>query len=147
MGAARREPNKRNVALNVRTEAGAEALRQLLAAADVVVDTFSAGTRERLGFGWEALHRLNPRLTAISVSVWGTAGNYRGYVSVGLGFDCVTGHTWARGYPWHPPQDTPGVTHSDATVPLAIVFAVVTALERRKRSVRAASWTSRRWSS
>jgi len=124
--------NKRNVALNLRTEAGAEVLRRLLARADVVVDSFSAGTMERLGFGWEGLHALNPRLVRLSLPGWGLAGRYQGYVSFGGGFDCMTGHTAVRGYPWRGVEETSPITHSDATVPLALTFAVICALRQRE---------------
>ena len=123
--------NKRNVAFDVRVQAGRELLQRLLLDADVVVDSFSAGTMDRLGFGWKTLHSLNPRLTAISLPGWGVEGPYRGYVSFGVGFDCVTGHSFVRGHPWRKEEDSPGSTHSDATVPLSIVFATVAALRRR----------------
>jgi len=126
--------NKRNVALDIRSPRGAEVMRRLLGTVDVVIDTFSAGTMERLGLGWEALHRLNPRLTAISLPGWGVEGPYRGYVSFGVGFDCVSGHSFVRGHPWRREEDTPGSTHSDATVPLSIVFATVAALRLRGRT-------------
>jgi crotonobetainyl-CoA:carnitine CoA-transferase CaiB-like acyl-CoA transferase len=126
--------NKRNVALDVRTPAGAELMRRLLREADIVIDSFSSGTMEKLGLGWAELHALNPRLTGISLPGWGVAGPYRGYVSFGVGFDCVTGHSYVRGHPWRREEDSPGSTHSDATVPLSIVFATVAALRLRDRS-------------
>jgi benzylsuccinate CoA-transferase BbsF subunit len=126
--------NKRNMAINLRNEAGAGAFRRLLTSADVVVDSFSAGTMEKLGFGWEEMRAVNPRLIRVSLPGWGLSGPYQGYVAFGSGFDCVTGHLAARGYPWRPPQDTLGTTHSDATVPLTLVFAVVAALRERERT-------------
>ena len=126
--------NKRTVALNIRSPRGAQVMRRLVSTVDVIIDTFSAGTMERLGFGWETLHELNPRLTAISLPGWGVEGPYRGYVSFGVGFDCVTGHSFVRGHPWRREDDTPGSTHSDATVPLSIVFAAVAALRLRERT-------------
>ena len=126
--------NKRNMAIDLRREEGAAAFRRLLARADVVVDSFSAGTMEKLGFDWERMHADAPRLIRVSLPGWGLSGPYQGYVAFGGGFDCVTGHTAARGYPWRGVEDTSPITHSDATVPLTLVFAVVTALRERERT-------------
>ena len=59
--------NKRNMAINLRHEAGAAAFRRLLERADVVIDSFSAGTMEKLGFDWERMHRDAPRLIRLSL--------------------------------------------------------------------------------
>ena len=126
--------NKRNMAINLKHEKGAAAFRRLLARADVVIDSFSAGTMEKLGFDWERMHADAPRLIRLSLPGWGLSGPYQGYVSFGGGFDCVTGHTAVRGYPWRGVEETSPIMHSDATVPLALVFAVVTALRERERT-------------
>ena len=126
--------NKRNMAIDLRHEEGAAIFRRLLTQADVVIDSFSAGTMEKLGFDWERMHADTPHLIRISLPGWGLSGPYQGYVSFGGGFDCVTGHTAARGYPWRGLEDTSPITHSDATVPLTLVFAVVTALRQREHT-------------
>ena len=128
--------NKRNVAVNLREEEGAAVLRRLIEWGDVVVESFSAGTMERLGFGWEVVSALNPRASLISLPGWGQAGPYQGYTMIGAGFDAMVGHASVRGYPGAPVEELISVMHSDATVPLSLVFAVTTVLQRRDRTGR-----------
>jgi crotonobetainyl-CoA:carnitine CoA-transferase CaiB-like acyl-CoA transferase len=54
--------NKFSVCLDLKTEAGREALKALVRGADAVVENFRAGVMERLGVGWETLREVNPRL-------------------------------------------------------------------------------------
>jgi crotonobetainyl-CoA:carnitine CoA-transferase CaiB-like acyl-CoA transferase len=126
--------NKRNLAVNLRTEQGVEFFRRLLATSDVVMEGYSAGTFERMGFGWETLHALNPTLSLLSLPGWGNEGPYRGYVTLGSGLDASAGHTLLRGDPKRPLEDTVTVYHSDATGAATLVFAVLTALRRRAQT-------------
>jgi crotonobetainyl-CoA:carnitine CoA-transferase CaiB-like acyl-CoA transferase len=124
--------NKRNIALNLRSEGGDEAFVRLLEWADVFFEGYSAGTVERLGFGWDRVHAINPRLTMMSLPGWGAEGPYRGYVTLGSGLDAAAGHTALRGHPDRPEADIPPIYHSDATGALTVVFAAVAALKRRR---------------
>jgi crotonobetainyl-CoA:carnitine CoA-transferase CaiB-like acyl-CoA transferase len=54
--------NKRGVAINLKTAAGLEAAQDLVRGADILLENFGPGTLDRLGLGWDVLHRLNPRL-------------------------------------------------------------------------------------
>lgn len=126
--------NKRNIALDVRRPEGAEVLRRLIAGADLLVEGFSSGTIERLGFGWGAVRVLNSRLTMISIAGWGQGGPYEGYLMFGNGFDAAAGHHAIRGYAGSRPDEIVGALHSDASVPLAIVFATGAALLRREQT-------------
>ncbi|MEA2593614.1 MAG: hypothetical protein QOF01_83 [Thermomicrobiales bacterium] len=67
---------KRGIAVNLRTEAGREIGHRLARWADVVIDNMRPGVAERLGMGWEDLHRLNPRLVYCHVSAFGSRGPY-----------------------------------------------------------------------
>jgi len=69
--------NKRSLALDLRRPGGTEALRRLAARADVLVESFRPGVMDRLGVGWEALSRDNPRLVLCSISGYGQTGPYR----------------------------------------------------------------------
>lgn len=68
--------NKHSMTLNLKHERGKEILRQLLAKGDVLVENFRPGTLEGLGFGYEAMHALNPRLIYCSISGFGQTGPY-----------------------------------------------------------------------
>jgi crotonobetainyl-CoA:carnitine CoA-transferase CaiB-like acyl-CoA transferase len=54
--------NKRSLCVDLKSEAGREAVLRLIDGADVVIENFRPGTMDRLGFGYEALSRRNPRL-------------------------------------------------------------------------------------
>jgi crotonobetainyl-CoA:carnitine CoA-transferase CaiB-like acyl-CoA transferase len=126
--------NKRNIAVNIRSEGGAEVMRRLVASVDVLVEGYSAGTIEGLGFGWQQLRELNPRLVMLSMPGWGVEGPYRGYATLGSGLDATLGHMAIRGYPDGPPDQVPTMFHTDATGAVGLVTAVVAGLLRREEN-------------
>jgi crotonobetainyl-CoA:carnitine CoA-transferase CaiB-like acyl-CoA transferase len=66
--------NKRSLALDLRSHRGKEVLRGLLSKADVLVENFVPGTLEKMGFDWEQLKALNPRLIVTRISGFGQNG-------------------------------------------------------------------------
>ena len=69
--------NKRSLALDLKSPAGAEVFTRLLREADVLVENLRPGTLARLGFGWEQVSALNPRLIVASVTGYGQTGPRR----------------------------------------------------------------------
>lgn len=68
--------NKRGIALDLKQPEGVEALRDLLAEADVVIENYRLGTMEKLGLGYESLREINPRLVYCEISGFGRTGPY-----------------------------------------------------------------------
>src|SRR6056297_78224 len=68
--------NKRSVALDTKSEAGRKAVLDLVRTADVVVDNFRAGVMDRLGFGYDDLSKINPRIICASGTGFGPTGPY-----------------------------------------------------------------------
>ena len=66
--------NKRSLTLNLRAEAGKALLRDLLGKADVLVENYVPGTLEKMGFDWDTLRALNPRLIVTRISGFGQTG-------------------------------------------------------------------------
>jgi len=66
--------NKRSLVLDLKREAGRDALIRLAARADVLVENFRPAVMERLGLGWRTLERVNPRLVYVSISGFGSEG-------------------------------------------------------------------------
>jgi crotonobetainyl-CoA:carnitine CoA-transferase CaiB-like acyl-CoA transferase len=54
--------NKKSIAIDLKSERGKEVLKKLILSADVLLENFAPGTIERLGFGYDQISRLNPRL-------------------------------------------------------------------------------------
>ncbi|MGN6634681.1 MAG: CaiB/BaiF CoA transferase family protein [Oryzihumus sp.] len=68
--------NKRSVSVDTRTAEGKEVILRLVRDADVVVSNFRSGVMERLGFGYEALREVNPRIIWASGTGFGEEGPY-----------------------------------------------------------------------
>jgi crotonobetainyl-CoA:carnitine CoA-transferase CaiB-like acyl-CoA transferase len=69
--------NKRSITLDLKTEAGREILKQLVAKSDVLVQNYRPGAFEALGLGYEDLLKINPRLIYCSISAFGQDGPRR----------------------------------------------------------------------
>ena len=81
--------NKKSLALNLRSEAGQEVLRQLAAVSDVVVDNLRPGVTTKLGLDYESLETLNPRLVYAVISGFGRLSGYRSDYADRPAFDIV----------------------------------------------------------
>ncbi|MYM56372.1 CaiB/BaiF CoA transferase family protein [Thalassovita mangrovi] len=68
--------NKRSVTIDTKSEAGKQMVYDLVRQADVVVDNFRAGVMDRLGFGFEQLKAINPRIICASGTGFGAVGPY-----------------------------------------------------------------------
>jgi CoA:oxalate CoA-transferase len=66
--------NKRSLTLNLKEAEAKEIFRKLVATADVLVENFRPGVLARLGFPWETLHEMNPRLIYCAISGFGQSG-------------------------------------------------------------------------
>ena len=68
--------NKRSIVLDLRTDAAKEAVRRMIAGADVVASNFRTGVMERMGFGYDDCAKLNPRIVWAVGSGYGLEGPY-----------------------------------------------------------------------
>lgn len=83
--------NKRSLSLDLKTEAGREVLRKLVAGADVLAENFRPGALEALGLGYEDLRRINPRLIYASFSAFGHTGEKRHYTGYDFNVQAASG--------------------------------------------------------
>ncbi|MGQ9617680.1 MAG: CaiB/BaiF CoA transferase family protein [Candidatus Aminicenantia bacterium] len=66
--------NKKSITLNLKSEEGKEIFRRLLKTADVVVENFRPGVMERLGFSYEKMCEINPKIIYCAISGFGQTG-------------------------------------------------------------------------
>jgi len=67
---------KRSIAIDLSSEAGIDAVKRIVATADVFIQNFRPGATDRMGIGVEALHEVNPDLIYVSISGFGSTGPY-----------------------------------------------------------------------
>ena len=67
---------KKGLAIDLKTPGGSEILTRLIGWADVMIDNFRPGTMDRLGFGHDACHAINPRIITAAITGFGTDGPY-----------------------------------------------------------------------
>ncbi len=128
--------NKKSVALNLKSEGGKAVFRRLVETADVLLESFRPGVMDRLGLGWDALSRLNPRLVYCAITGYGQDGPYRDLVGHDINYMGYAGALSVTG-----PRDggplVPGVQAADlGGGALLAAFAIAAALYHRRTSGR-----------
>ncbi|MNX15890.1 Formyl-coenzyme A transferase [compost metagenome] len=116
-----------SVVLDLKTPEGAEALRQLAARADVLIESFRPGTMARWGLAPEALQTLNPTLTICSLSGFGQEGG----VGHDLNLQAFSGLLSAL-----PGEGIPGIQIADITTGILASSSILAALLLRARTQR-----------
>ena len=81
---------KRSIVLDLRTDEGVQAFKDLVSDADVVVEAMRPGALDRRGLGFEDLKKINPKIVFMTISGYGMTGPYRNLPSHGIAYD-----TWA----------------------------------------------------
>ncbi|MBM3139117.1 MAG: CoA transferase [Chloroflexi bacterium] len=125
--------NKRAIALDLQRPEGMEAMRRLLATADVFVENWSSGVAERLGLGYEALRALNPRLIVISMPGFGHRGGDAARVGFGPSIEQMGGLVALQGYEGGPPHRS-GISYGDPIAGVTAAGALGLALIARERT-------------
>jgi formyl-CoA transferase len=100
--------NKKGVTLNLKATRGRAMFETLARTADVVVENLGPGAMERLGLGYEALKRLNPRIIVASVKGFGSGGPYTDYKSFEWIAQAMAGAMSMTGFPDGPPTKAIG---------------------------------------
>lgn len=120
--------NKRSVTLDLKDASTIAKVREMVRSADVVVENFRPGVMQRLGLGYAALRRLNPRLIYCSVSAFDAKTSYGSRPGYDLLISGVSGLQSMTGEPGRAPL-RPGVNLVDLTAgtnaALGILMAVI----------------------
>jgi crotonobetainyl-CoA:carnitine CoA-transferase CaiB-like acyl-CoA transferase len=123
--------SKRSLAINLKHPRSREIMYGLIEWADVVNENFTPGTLERLGFGYEALRSINPRIILLSSSVFGQTGPLASEWGIDGTGAATSGRLALTGWPDRPPV-TPGVAlFGDYVQPVLSAMAIIAALIHR----------------
>src|SRR5258707_283989 len=95
--------NKRSLTLNLKSDEGKRLFKEVIAKSDVLLENFGPGALDRLGLGYEALAKINPRLIYATIKGFGTYGPYRDYKSYEPIAQAMGGAMSITGFPENPP--------------------------------------------
>ena len=122
--------------INLRHPEGKELFKQLVAASDVVVDNFSSGVLERLGFSFDVLQQINPRIVQAVMPGWGLTGPLKSWVAWGWQLLAYTGIMRLWGYPDSPMETRCKIAWPDRVGAVTMTLGVLAALEYQQRTGR-----------
>jgi formyl-CoA transferase len=127
--------NKRSLTLNLKTDEGKRLFREVIGKSDVLLENFSPGALDRLGLGYDALAKINPRLIYATIKGFGTYGPYRDYKSYEPIAQAMGGAMSITGFPENPPTFVvPAIGDSGTGMHMAI--GILAALQQRHGSGR-----------
>ena len=125
--------NKEVISLDLRTEAGKEALRDLLSDASVLIENMRPGKLESLGFGPDKLFELNPRLVILRVTGFGQEGPYSSHAGFATIAEALSGFSGLLGEAGGPPL-LPPIAITDEVTALVGAFTAMVALRHAERT-------------
>ncbi len=120
--------------LNLRNPQGRELFKQLVAKSDVVVDNFSSGVLERLGFSFDVLQQINPGIVQAVMPGWGLTGPLKSWVAWGWQLLAYTGIMRLWGYPDSPMETRCKIAWPDRVGSVTMALGVLAALEYQART-------------
>ena len=124
---------KKSLSIDLRKQEGKDVLSKLVKVSDVLVQNFRPGTIDIMGFGYDKLYELNPRIIMVNVSAYGQFGPYReqiGYDPIG---QTMSGIAMVTGEEGMPPIRA-GVPIIDRTTALHAAIGTLAALHERQTS-------------
>ncbi|MEO1536278.1 MAG: formyl-CoA transferase [Pseudomonadota bacterium] len=124
--------NKRSIELNSKNETGKEVLTRLIEECDVMVENFAPGALDRMGFTWERIQEINPRMILASIKGFGP-GKYEDCKVYENVAQCAGGSASTTGFRDGPPLVT-GAQIGDSGTGLHLCLGIVTALFHREKS-------------
>ena len=124
--------NKRSMTLDTKNEKGKVVFERLIRTCDVLVENFAPGAIDRMGFPWEKIHEINPRLIYASVKGFGK-GPYQDCKVYENVAQCTGGSASTTGFDDGPPTVT-GAQIGDTGTGLHLAIGILAALVHRESS-------------
>jgi CoA:oxalate CoA-transferase len=125
--------NKESFAADLKSGADKAEVWKLIKQADVIVQNFRPGVIERLGFGYEEVRKVNPRIVYASASGYGSTGPWKDRPGQDLLAQSISGFPWLNGSKDMPPIPV-GIAVADIFTSVHIAHGVTALLLRRERT-------------
>ena len=127
--------NKRSITLNLKNDRGKEIFTKLVQCCDVVMENFGPGVLDRLGFSWERVQEINPRIIMASIKGFGTEGPYAAFKAYENVAQAMGGSMSTSGLPYGPPVVT-GAQIGDSGTGVHLMAGILAAIIQRERTGR-----------
>ncbi len=127
--------NKRSVSIDLKKPEGRDLILKMAGNADVVLENFRPGVMDRLGLGYDALERANPRLVICSISGFGQTGPMRETASFDLVTQAMSGVMSINGEADGPPTKM-GIPMGDVGGGMWAAIGILSGLQKRNASGR-----------
>ena len=125
--------NKKSLELDTKTAEGKKILEQLIREADVLVENFAPGALDRMGFTWEHIHEINPRLVFGSVKGFSDGSPYADLKVYENVAQCAGGAASTTGF-WDGPPTISAAALGDSNTGMHLVIGILTALLHREKT-------------
>lgn len=131
---ANRNTSKKSFLLNMIEPEAKEVIKQLVKSADIVANSFTAGTLERWGLGYDVLKEIKPDIIFMSMPMQGTTGPHKQFSGFGAMMNALIGLNHVTGLPDREPIGT-GTNYPDHVPnPTHGAFAMLAALRHRNKT-------------
>ena len=127
--------NKRSITLNLKNDRGKEIFTRLIECCDVVMENFGPGVLDRLGFSWEQVQKINPRIIMASIKGFGTEGPYAAFKAYENVAQAMGGAMSTSGFPDGAPVVT-GAQIGDSGTGVHLMAGILAAIIQRQRTGR-----------
>ncbi len=125
--------NKKSVTLNIKAPEGKELLRKMVKEADVFVENMGPGSIERLGFDYDTVRNINPRIVYAQIKGFGMDGPWADFPAFAPIAQAVGGAASITGDPDGPPMQ-PGTNVADSGAGYMTALGIISALYQREKT-------------
>ncbi len=127
--------NKRSLTLDTKTREGKEILEKLIKVSDVMVENFGPGALDRMGFTWERILELNPKMILASVKGFSDGHHYEDLKVYENVAQCAGGAASTTGF-WDGPPTVSAAALGDSNTGMHLALGILTALRQRDKTGR-----------
>ena len=125
--------SKLGLTLDLKNPAGVGIAHRLIAWADLYIESFTPGTVDGLGIGYEKARALNPSIIMASTCLMGQTGPAASFAGFGFHAGAIAGFYEVTGWPDLPP-DGPYIAYTDTIAPRFLAATIMAALDHRRRT-------------